>query len=222
METRRIASPLHTAGVLLVLASWTTWSALHAGRLRAAVNPPRLPLYMTTAIFEWLLLAFVAWGASARVVLGPRWQSARQVLRDIGVAAAFWVVSGILLAVLSRVLRVTELGRNTQFMMPRNALEIALWIALSITAGICEEAIFRGYLQPQLGILTGSAPAGILLSAVAFGAGHAYQGLRAGVLIFFYGAMFGVLAHWRRSVRPGMMAHAWQDTLSGLVLAKLR
>ena len=222
METRRIASPLHTAGVLLVLAAWTVWNAFHADRLRAAVNPPRLPLYATTALFEWLLFAFVAWGASARLVLGPRWQSVRHVLRDIGVAAVFWVISAILLAVLSNVLRVTELGRNTQFMLPRNALEIVPWIALSITAGICEEAIFRGYLQPQLGALTRSAPAGILLSAAAFGAGHAYQGFRAAVLIALYGAMFGLLAHWRRSVRPGMIAHAWQDSLSGLVLAKLR
>jgi hypothetical protein len=29
--------------------------------------------------------------------------------------------------------------------------------------------------------------------------------------------MFGILAHWRGTVRPGMIAHAWQDTLGGLV-----
>jgi len=30
--------------------------------------------------------------------------------------------------------------------------------------------------------------------------------------------MFGLLAERRKSVRPGMIAHAWQDTLTGLFL----
>ena len=73
-----------------------------------------------------------------------------------------------------------------------------------------------------MGALTGSAPAGILLSAAIFGAGHAYQGPRPAVLIALYGLMFGLLAHWRKTVRPGMMAHAWQDTMSGLILRRLQ
>jgi hypothetical protein len=34
-------------------------------------------------------------------------------------------------------------------------------------------------------------------------------------LIFVYGAMFGFLALWRKSLRPGMMVHAWHDAFSG-------
>jgi hypothetical protein len=40
-------------------------------------------------------------------------------------------------------------------------------------------------------------------------------------LISVYGAMFGALAHWRRSVRPGMIAHAWHDAFTGLVAARM-
>lgn len=29
------------------------------------------------------------------------------------------------------------------------------------------------------------------------------------------GALYGSLALWRKSLRPGMMAHAWSDILSG-------
>ena len=65
--------------------------------------------------------------------------------------------------------------------------------------------------------LTKSATAGILLSAAIFGAAHAYQGFRMTILIAVYGAMFGLLAHWRGSVRPGMIAHAWQDSLNGVL-----
>jgi hypothetical protein len=38
------------------------------------------------------------------------------------------------------------------------------------------------------------------------------------VVIGVYGSFFGILAHFRKSLRPGMMAHAFQDALSGLAL----
>jgi membrane protease YdiL (CAAX protease family) len=155
-------------------------------------------------------------------VLGDRWKSLRQVLIDIGIAAAFWVCSGALLFLLSKLLRADGMGKNMQFMLPQGGLQIAMWIALSITAGICEEAIFRGYFQRQFISFTKNAAAGIVLSAAAFGAAHAYQGLRMVVLIALYGAMFGILAHWRKTVRPGMIAHAWQDSLSGVVASLMR
>src|SRR5437899_10986878 len=113
-------------------------------------------------------------------------------------------------------------GHNTQFMLPHRGIELTFWIALSVTAGICEETIFRGYLQRQFMALTKSAPAGILLSAATFGAAHTYQGFRMVILIGLYGAMFGILAYWRGSVRPGMIAHAWQDSLNGVLASAIR
>jgi membrane protease YdiL (CAAX protease family) len=107
-------------------------------------------------------------------------------------------------------------------MLPHRGIELTVWIALSVTAGICEEAIFRGYLQRQFLALTKSVPAAIILSAAAFGAAHAYQRFRIVVLISVYGAMFGILAHWRRSVRPGMIAHVWQDSLNGVLASMTR
>jgi len=40
------------------------------------------------------------------------------------------------------------------------------------------------------------------------------------ILIALYGTRFGILAYRCRSIRPGMIAHAWQDSLNG-VLATL-
>jgi hypothetical protein len=42
------------------------------------------------------------------------------------------------------------------------------------------------------------------------------------ILIGLFGAMFGILAYWCRSVRPGMIAHAWQDSLGGVVGSLMR
>ena len=220
----QIASPIHTILVLAALAGWAFWHKSFADQLSASANPNRVRFYIVTLIYEWLLFVLVVAGvrhrgASVLVVLGCHWHSAREVLRDIGIGAGFWIVAAILLWIFGWLLRIAPLGRNVS-LLPRGGMELTLWIALSVTAGVCEETIFRGYLQQQFMSLTKSTPAGILLSAAAFGVAHAYQGFRMVILIGLYGAMFGILAYWRGSVRPGMIAHAWQDSLNG-VLASL-
>lgn len=217
----RIAGLVHTVLVLAVLGGWTFYGNLLAHRLSMAVQPNRARFYAVSMLFEWLLFLFVLagvryFGAPIWTVLGARWRSFREVFRDLGIAAGFWVVTYIVLAVLAFLLRIAAHGPDLRYMLPHRGAELAWWIALSLTAGVCEEAIFRGYLQRQFLALTKSAPAAIALSAAVFGAAHAYQGWRKVVLIALFGAMFGYLAHWRRSVRPGMIAHAFQDGASGV------
>jgi membrane protease YdiL (CAAX protease family) len=93
---------------------------------------------------------------------------------------------------------------------------MALWVMLALTAGICEEILFRGYLQRQFAALTKSTAAGLVLQGLAFGAAHGYQGVKYMCIIAVYGCLFGLLAIWRHSLRPGMMAHFIQDSVGGL------
>ena len=217
-----MASPLCTFLLLLALAAYTVWSSLHTGRLRAAEHPNRVALYGVTLLFEWFLFALVAIGVRGRettlgTLVGERWSSFRAAVRDIAVAAGFWLASIVLLGIFGFLLGLRGVDRNLSYLLPSGPLEMGLWIVLSMSAGICEETVFRGLLQRQFALWTGNATAGLVLSAAAFGAGHAYQGWRRAVLIGLYGCMFGILARWRRSLRPGMMAHAWQDSVSGIV-----
>jgi membrane protease YdiL (CAAX protease family) len=85
-----------------------------------------------------------------------------------------------------------------------------------------EEILFRGYLQRQIGALSGNIYVGLVVSAILFGAGHGYEGARRMVLIAVLGLMFGVLTLLRKSLRPGMMAHALFDSLQGAVLWAIR
>jgi len=188
--------------------------------MRASVNPDRIGIYERTIMFEWLVLGLVllgVWlhGSPILAVLGDRWRSAGQFLRDIGIGLLFLLVSILLMSIVS-----SHGGANdnsTQFLLPRGRVEKELWVVLSITAGICEEAVYRGYLQRQFIALTKSVPLGIVLSALVFGAAHSYQGLAQAMLIGTLGAMGGILAYWRRSVRPGMIGHVLQDVLGGFI-----
>jgi membrane protease YdiL (CAAX protease family) len=94
---------------------------------------------------------------------------------------------------------------------------IVLWVLLSISAGISEELVFRGYLQRQLTAFTGRASLALFLQVAIFGIAHGYRGVRNCLAIAIYGALFTLLALWRKSLRPGMIAHAWTDIAGGLL-----
>jgi uncharacterized protein len=105
---------------------------------------------------------------------------------------------------------------SIETLLPQQVVEIVLWIALSISAGICEELVFRGYLQRQFHAYTHSRWVALFLQAMLCGISHSYQGTDACVKIAVFGLLYGSLALWRRSLRPGMMAHAGSDIVSGL------
>jgi hypothetical protein len=207
----------HLALVLAVVAilsyrGQTRLGQVHTGSLT------RVDLYERTILREWmmvaLILAGVWWhGSSAFTVLGNRWRSLRDFLRHGAIGVGFLGVTIVFGSVLNR----GGDQSGTRFMLPHGRTELLVWTALALTAGICEEAIYRGYLQRQFIAITKSVPAGIVLSAILFGTGHLYQGIRYASQIAVLGALAGILAYWCKSVRPGMIAHAVQDILGGLV-----
>jgi hypothetical protein len=170
---------------------------------------------------EWLLTAFIWFGIQRRgmrlrELIGGSRPSVREVLRDLAIAVLFLIASHLVLALLGYLLKVTP-SPGVRSLFPNGSTEIVLYVMLSFTAGICEEILFRGYLQRQFAALTKSTAAGLILQGVAFGLAHGYQGKKYMLIIAVYGCLFGLLVYWRRSLRPGITAHFVQDTLGGLV-----
>lgn len=215
-----IASYWHLLVVLAVQGLLVSRGYLSAQQMQGAV-PDRIALYQRTMLFAWLLLAFVLagvrWhGSSLHSVLGERWRSMNTFLRDVGIALVFLIVSIGIGSLIDSFLGHVD-NPATQRILPRGRVEYWYWVALSISAGICEEAVYRGYLQRQFIALTRNIPAGILLSGILFGAAHSYQGVRNSVPIGILGVLGGILAYWCKSVRPGMIAHILQDLIGGLM-----
>ena len=227
---RHLAPLWHTVLLIFVLVGFSALGARSSAHLSG--REARIPLYIGTIIWEWLLLGYVWIGlrlrrTRLRDVIGGRWASAADFFRDIAIAIGFMLVALFVLGVIGKFLgiggkgQVSEAKRIFGFLVPRNQTEVLLWIGVSATAGFCEEVIFRGYLQQQLKLLFRNTGVGLSLSAILFGMSHGYEGGRRMALIAVYGAMFGLLALWRRSLRPGMFAHAIYDTMSGVLMRKL-
>lgn len=101
-------------------------------------------------------------------------------------------------------------------MLPHTRPELGWWVAVSLTAGFCEEYLFRGYFiwsfEPWLGWWGAAA-----LSAPFFALAHAYLGLNGifrsgivGVVLTLLVALFGSL--W-----PAIALHAVLDVGAGTI-----
>jgi membrane protease YdiL (CAAX protease family) len=220
---RPIASAVHTIGLLAFLTAWAYFGREWTDHMRAQATPNHMLLYLPTLAMEWSVFGYIVWGVrkrgiSLRELVGPRWSKGKQNLVDLGIAACFELAALAVLGGVAHLLHTESGSKSLMFMMPATALELAVWLMLSLTAGICEETIFRGYFQRQFIGWTGSTVVGIVLSAAIFGAGHIYQGWKQTIVIGVFGAMFGALAVMRRSLKPGMIAHSFQDSAAGVAL----
>ncbi len=210
------ADPRHLA------AGFVSTRRLHGVDQHRALN------YGVTMAWEWVLAGLTYWGlrlrhVSLRRVLGVQRRGASAWLEDAGIALGFWFCSLLILGALALLLRPLHLNPESirtvvSKLAPSTPFELVLWFCMSLTAGVCEEFLFRGYMQQQFSVWTRRAWAGVLCSALLFGAAHSYEGIAGMMLITAYGALFGVLARVRHSLRAGAMAHTWHDALSGFVL----
>jgi membrane protease YdiL (CAAX protease family) len=188
--------------------------ALHRrfeGRLRA--DPAaRRSFYRRLLVLEWglALVALVVWLAAPEV--GPAQVGLAWPQQWPGLATVLVCLALLGLVVFStRTLRSGALsgppaqarpgearhaeppGHATLALLPRTRLERRLFAVVGVTAGICEEWLYRGFFLAVVAALApgSSATVLILVAAAGFGLAHAYQGL-VGVLTT--GVLGGVLA----------------------------
>lgn len=182
--------------------------------LRSGGGGARLRFYLNWTWQGWLLmlvtlaitLGLARWPVARLGLCTPYWPHLPAIHGDalggffVGVMIA--AVGGVLLAVHARRHPVAAsrrpgfgVRRNAALapMLPRTPSERWGWAALSVTAGVTEEVIWRGFgLTLLFALLPGAHPAvPIVLAAAAFGWAHFYQGF-TGVLAT--GLLGGLLA----------------------------
>ena len=219
-EIRAVAPVWHTLIFVAFLLGIACLQAMPRFAQAASHLPSRIPLYISTLVYELFLFGYVWLGVWLRRVplrnlIGGRWARWKDFWTDVGVAFLFWLVVLAVVGGLSYVLHFNG-NEAASFLLPQTVPEMIVWVVLATSAGFCEELVFRGYLQRQCLALTQNVAAAVILQGVIFGAAHAYQGAKAIVVISAYGMLFGALAAMRKSLRPGMMQHATEDAVSGL------
>jgi membrane protease YdiL (CAAX protease family) len=224
-----LAPAWHTAALVgLLLAVAITGTLLQPTVTpNSAPNAPSATLakisarYLPLLVVNWLLLLYTTRIGRKRSALGDLLSEGARNFRRwtwdllLGVAC-FAAIMG------AEALFTTQLaaGRNAAIssLLPSTGAERLTWLVVALSVGFCEEVVYRGYLQTQLAAFTRSRALGLILQAALFGVAHLEQGPQMSLRIALYGLLFGLLAHFRRTLWPSIVAH----TLLDLAAAFLR
>jgi membrane protease YdiL (CAAX protease family) len=188
----------------------------------ADVPRVRLWLYRQIIAIQWSLAALVAllWVVFRRPwsVIGLKLELSPEL---IGVLAGLVIVVALTALQQRRgpgreaaYARVRERARHIERMLPHDRRELGWFSAVAVTAGICEELLYRGYL---IWYLQHWLPLTLAVAAavVIFGFGHFYQGPRGMLLTAIVGAFLAVVYLVTGTLFASMVIHALMDLYSG-------
>lgn len=197
---------LHALFCLLLIIPWQSIKGIRLlNRLVVRDPEARMAFYRNAVASQWVL---------ALLALSLMWNVDADYVRrlfSVNFTADSLLVAGLSLLVLMTQSPLVPFVRERmetsasmkralypiRNILPRSAAEKNLWITVAITAGVCEEILFRGFLffyaQSTLGLEVAGA---IALSSAVFAIGHLYQGnanmLRVGVIGVIFGVVFTV------------------------------
>jgi len=192
--------------------------------LEANVPGVRLRDYRETTVWLWLLclLAMLAWIRDVRSFADL----------GLGLPAGWLAWVGIAIAVILMVLLISQKSKITQdqeqrqslrqklernpasAFLPRTGADLKGFVLLSITAGICEEILFRGYLIWYLNQFSGTVLA-VIFSSLLFGAAHSYQGWHGGVQAGVMGLILASVYVFTGTLWIPILLHIGGDIYSG-------
>jgi len=218
--------------IFVILGVVIPWRS--TARIRELLKRPELAsrerifLYLSTIAFQWILVAVILWRCDAH----------KTSLDTLGFALPHPFRAALTAAVLSIVLvfnqiygirRLMSLPREkrglivdlAKRLLPRNRNEVLFAVMLVITVAICEEVIFRGFVQTVFrDYLNDSVTAGAVISAAFFAVAHLYQGKRGLITTFIVGIVFSLTRIYSGSLFPSMVIHFAVDLSAGIAVAR--
>ena len=212
------------AVVLPIASGWTY--RVHVRRIEAGQPPDRLAQYRYTMISQWTALAllFAAWFVLGRPFanLGLRAPGGAGFFASLLLLVPFtaWLVYAWRRARTAddaeRAKAIAALG-HLRHMLPDTPRSLRSFAGLSITAGIVEEIIYRGFVFWYLAHYL-PAWAVVLVAALVFGLAHSYQGAANMLRVTLVAMAFGAYFLLAGSVWLPIVAHALLDILQGAMV----
>lgn len=195
-------------------------------RMPQTTGRRRLRLYFSTILGQWAVVGVIAWRCSSHQVsvasLGV------EISRPILTALASVALGGLLLT--NQIFSIREIVKQPDRMaspmpvlamriFPQNRGEQMAFVAAVATVSICEEVIYRGFVQWAFQRASGGlVMVGVASSAIFFGAAHLYQGRQGMVVTGIMGFIFSAVRAWTKSLLPCVIAHFIADLSVGLLL----
>jgi membrane protease YdiL (CAAX protease family) len=215
------------AGIFLLLAA----IAFYGGHFLLMVSG--LPKITAGVFFESRMLFWIALGLlllySRRVEKANFLPWKEQMKRPLFYVGSI-IISLIIIYVVSFVLKVIvhAFGHEgtSHKMLGYVALfksSMPLLILTALTAGVTEELIFRGYIQPRLETASNSPALAVVITSLLFGVLHSPYGTITQVVVpIFIGAFFSLFYRRYRNIKICIVTHFLFDLFSLLAWTHLQ
>lgn len=223
---------IHLMAAIMALA-FPAWDYYEAKRLRTVRHPmARTQCYLRCMAVLWL----ATFAAMALMPLATLWNAPPGMrglvpatspgfIPVMVAALGFGLLAPLVLAWFSNGMRQKIFGqlKEIDYLLPQSRAEIALFAGVSVTAGICEEVLFRGFLFAYLQASPWSLDPStvILVSSAMFGIAHFGQGIKGMLLTGMIGAALGILYVVTGSLLAPIIVHILID-LRAAALCYLR
>jgi uncharacterized protein len=204
--------------------------ALGRRRVRVLLELPdttksdRLSLYASTITLQWVFVAVILWRVSRHSIY-PEQLGLRLAAVPLTCTTLIVLSGAVLVLQLVSLRRLnsdpgasdSETIQIAHKIFPRDRFECICFTALVCTVAICEEFIYRGFVQYVFQAWSGSLVVGIVGSSLLFSIAHLYQGKRGLVSTFGAGALFAGVRAWTGTLIPTIVAHFVADLTIGLL-----
>jgi uncharacterized protein len=222
---------MHWDFALILLFLATAVPLLGRRRIRQLTKMPettkrdRLKLYASTIAFQWIAVAVILWRTGVHGISAARLGLA--IPSPVLTAIVTCVLAALVLA--NQIVSLRMLGTRpaeAQGILPQLALKIfpqdaserLVFLAVVITVAVCEELIYRGFVQRVFEDWPGGLiAAGIFGSAVMFAVAHLYQGRRGIITTCVVGLIFATIRTWTGSLLAPLVAHFIADIMAGFL-----
>jgi membrane protease YdiL (CAAX protease family) len=179
---------------------------------------PRRPIYIQVIVLQVVLLLIALWAAGPLLPEVSALVLARPSLSGMVIAAVLLAL-GIVMVMRGWSRLKPEQRLFLEAIAPRTSQDRSLWIGVSLVVGIAEETVYRGVL-PLLLAQYESGTTAILLSAIAFGAAHLVQGIRAAMIASVFGAVLHLIMVVSGSLLPAIAIHFLYDAVVGILASR--
>jgi uncharacterized protein len=221
----------HVIALALVFVA-PAWDYFETKRLKASADPRRrVRWYAKIIVFSWIFAlgtcAAFGWKSVFRIAASASWLPEGHIVRVLvagaligGMAAQVVMLLAIHASEKTRA-KIAEALRPMYFILPVTREERRWWIAVSLTAGVCEEIVYRGFLIPYF-MVHANLPVtlAIIASSLVFGMAHIYQGLRGAIGAALLGMVFAVLFVMTGNLWVPITLHALIDARLLLMISE--
>ena len=212
--------------VFFLIVVTPLWDWYEIPKLKASVAPrKKIRFYQKIVAASWAcaMVAVVTIGVAAATTIhtasgDAAWLEPRSragfFLEGLVAGMLIVIMLPAFLALRSEKIRVKagKAAKKLAFLLPSTAEERRWWWLVCITAGICEEVVYRGFLLHYFHVpLHLNLTWALVVASVIFGIGHLYQGIAGAVQTVVIGFVLGILFLLTGNLLLPIVVHAVMD-----------